>query len=186
VKGHCRVDFVCGGRALRDYRNVNLAAKWAARLLTVGRDDLPKKVGQLLEEGKRNRRRLRELAAVAVNVEAQELAARAETAGPMRVARGAFQGRELDELKSLARSLAERGVVALLGSVTGENASLIFAGPKEAKDLPDLQKCLHELLEEFGGRGGGARDFAQGVLESPANLDTALSRAFAWITERKD
>ncbi len=54
AKRMTRVQFVCGGRALRDYRAANQTATSVARRLSVGRDEALEAVAQLLEEHKKH------------------------------------------------------------------------------------------------------------------------------------
>ncbi|HXF06760.1 MAG TPA: alanyl-tRNA editing protein [Blastocatellia bacterium] len=57
AKRMCRVEFVCGGRALRDYRRANDAARAVASLLTTGREEIPARVAHLLQEHRHSLRR---------------------------------------------------------------------------------------------------------------------------------
>ena len=72
-----------------------------------------------------------------------------------------------------ARLAAVNNVVALL--VSRDGGHVVFA---QSKGLPsDLGAALRECLKEFGGKGGGSRDFAQGSLPNPADADAFLARA---------
>jgi alanyl-tRNA synthetase len=52
---------------------------------------------------------------------------------------------------------------------------VVFA---QSKGLPyDMGALLRETLKEFGGKGGGAKDFAQGSMPDPAKADELLARA---------
>jgi alanyl-tRNA synthetase len=64
-------------------------------------------------------------------------------------------------------------VVALL--VSREAGHVVFS---QSKGLPcDLGAALRESLKQFGGKGGGSRDFAQGNLPNPGDADAFLARA---------
>src|SRR6185369_7011749 len=69
AKRMLRVEFVCGGRALADYRRANHAALDVARVFSTGRDDGPEAVRRLFDEAKQLRRRVRDLAELASEVE---------------------------------------------------------------------------------------------------------------------
>src|SRR5262245_44454907 len=73
AKRMTRVQFVCGGRALRDYRAANQTATSVARRLSVGRDEAPEAVVRLMEEYRQLGRRARALVELAIKAEAQEL-----------------------------------------------------------------------------------------------------------------
>jgi alanyl-tRNA synthetase len=72
-----------------------------------------------------------------------------------------------------ARLAAVNNVVALL--VSRDEGHVVFAQSKGLSS--DLGAALRECLKEFGGKGGGSRDFAQGSLPNPAEVDAFLARA---------
>ncbi len=155
-----RVEFLCGERALRDYRNKNAMTNHLASMLTVGYWELDEAVDRLQAEAKQLRRDLRQARMRLLEVEVAELAKAAIVCGPYRVVARIWERREAEELRGLARKLAERaGIVALLIGV-GERTDLCFA---RAEDLElDVAALLREACAELGGRGGGRPRAAQG------------------------
>ena len=169
-----RVEFVCGGRAARDLRWKNAALGRLASALSVGADELDAAVARVREAEQRARKRLELAGEQLIAFEAQELVARAERVGALQVVRQAFADRPLDEVRALARAVAARGGVALLG-LRAEKTQLIFAcGPGAPADCGAL---LRQTLAGFGGRGGGQPTQAQGGLPDGARLDEALGTA---------
>jgi alanyl-tRNA synthetase len=169
-----RVEFLCGGRALRDLRWKNAALGRLAAALSVGADEVEAAVQRVRAAEERARKRLEEAGEQLIGYEAQELIARAELAAGVRVVRRAYAGRSLDEVRALARALSDGGCVALLG-LRGEKTQLIFA---RAEGLAvDCGKLLRETLAPFGGRGGGQPALAQGGLPDAARLEEALEAA---------
>ncbi len=71
---------------------------------------------------------------------------------------GSLPGTDRAVLTDLAESVKSKGGVALLVGVT-DTLSVIMASGDPAVDC---RKLLPEVLKEFGGRGGGKPDFAQG------------------------
>jgi alanyl-tRNA synthetase len=178
AKGMTRIDFLCGVRALRDYRAANHTAEAIARQFTVGRDEAPAAVARLFDENKRLTRRTRELAATAAQVEAQELLAATTATNGLRIVTRIFTDRDVEEMKLLAhRLVANDGVVALLAVREATMARLVFA---RAADVPaDMNALLRQACERLGGRGGGKPDFAQGGGAKLTELETALTMARA-------
>ncbi len=169
-----RVEFVCGGRAARDLRWKNAALGSLAGALSVGADEVEAAVARVREAEERARKRLELASEQLIAFEAQELMARAELVGIFQVVRRAFADRPLDEVRALARAVAARGGVALLG-LRAEKTQLIFAcGPGAPADCGAL---LRQTLAGFGGRGGGQPTQAQGGLPDGARLDEALGTA---------
>ncbi len=170
-----RVEFLCGGRALRDYRAKNAMANRLAGLLTVGRWELDQAVERLLVESKQLRRGLRRARRRLLEVEATELAEAADVYGPHRVVWRIWERREPGELRALAQELAQRpGVVALLVSV-GERTHLCFARA-EGLDL-DVAALLREACTQLGGKGGGRPHLAQG--SAPATDEARVEAVLA-------
>lgn len=181
AKGMTRVHFVCGVRALRDYRAANRTAETIARQFTVGRDEAPASVARLLDENKRLTRRTRELAATAVQVEAGELLLATATTNGLRIVTRIFTDRDSEEAKLLAhRLVAGNGVVALLAVREAEMARLVFARAADVKG--DMNALLKTACERLGGRGGGKPDFAQGGGTKVDELEAALAAARAALT----
>lgn len=168
VKRTTRVEFLCGMRALSDYRTANRTATATAALFSAARARGPELVRRLQQEQKRLEKRLREVLEAQLDYEAAHLLA--EAGNPdLRVVTLYFKERDLDELKLLAHKLAaHHSVIALLGSGT----RLVFA--RSADVQTDCGKLLAELCRELGGRGGGRPDFAQGGVESSNGLEEAL------------
>jgi alanyl-tRNA synthetase len=156
-----RVEFVCGGRALRDYRLKNGVLQNLAAMLTVGYWELPEAVGRLQEEAKAARREARTLRERLVEVEAARLAETAVSVGPMRVARAVEENWDPADLRALAQKVAAHpGTVALVASVGGEQVHLCVAC---AEGVPaDATALLRAIAEPLGGKGGGQARFAQG------------------------
>ena len=165
AKGLTRIEFVAGGRALNDYRAANSAARAVAAQFSVGRDEAAAAVARLREEHRQQARRLRELEEVAARAEAAGLLTQAavvdEGAGARIVAR-AFEGRDAESLKRLALAVinASPATVALLGSLDGEDARLVFA--RGANAAGDMNALMREACSSLNGRGGGRPDMAQG------------------------
>src|SRR5439155_25104144 len=61
AKKMTRVEFVCGGRALADYRLANNTAFAVARLFSAERDSAPELVARAIQEHKSTKKRVRDL-----------------------------------------------------------------------------------------------------------------------------
>ncbi len=180
AKQMTRVDFVCGSRALRDYRLNNRIADTFARQFTVGRDETIASVARLVDEHKALQKRSRLLAESAAQLEAQEILATVGVSNDLRVVVRVFADREVEEVKMLAHKLtAQPGVAALLATQQGSAVKLIFARAADVRG--DMNALLRAACEELGGRGGGKPDFAQGGGSRVELLDVVLARAKAKV-----
>ncbi|HEX8150989.1 MAG TPA: DHHA1 domain-containing protein [Pyrinomonadaceae bacterium] len=187
AKGLVRVTFAAGARALEDYARANRTARAAAALFSVARDEAAEAAARLQEEHKQLQRRLRAAEETAARAEARELyeealASESVGGGPVVVAR-AFEGRDAEGLRRLASALAAHArAVALLGSVEGGAARLVFARGGEAPG--DMNALMREACQTLGGRGGGRPDLAQGGGQHAGRLAEALDAAAARLRDR--
>jgi alanyl-tRNA synthetase len=180
AKKMTRVHFLCGVRALNDYREANRSVDAIARKFTVGREEAESSVARLLDENKRLARRTRELAGMVATVESHELIEAAETVGEARVVTKVFEDRDVEELKLLAHRLVDGdNVIALLASKDNGTARLVFA--RSANLSADMNALMRTACDRLGGRGGGKPEFAQGGGARLSGLDKALEEARATI-----
>jgi len=176
-----RVEFLCGARAWRDYRDRSAMTNRLSGRLTVGYWELGRAVERLQEEGKQLRRDLRGARKRLLKVDAAELAETAVTRGPYRVVCRVLEPssgspEELPgKLRGLAQELMQQpGVVALLAGV-GERTHLCFACA-EGLNL-DAASLLREACARLGGKGGGRPHLAQGSAPpvEPSRIEVVLS-----------
>lgn len=172
-----RVEFLCGDRALADYRQRQAIVRDLGAALTTGPAELTAAVGKLQEEAKALRNELRQKATALLALEAAQLLAAAEQRGDARLVMRAFTGREPDELRRLATVLAEAGgVVALLGTA-GERTHLVFARSADAPGA--MGELIKPALAALGGRGGGSPTMAQGGGPAAGEATVAATLAAA-------
>ena len=172
-KQNWRVEFVCGGRAMRAARADFAALSEAARLLTCGQPDVPAMLGKALEERKQAQRSRPVLLETLAGYEAKELL-RSGEGGAGHVVVRVFDDAEPAYLRMLATRLAaEPGMQALLGTRSGGH--LVFA---QSPGLSaDMNALLREVLHPAGGKGGGTRNFAQGSVPDVSRLQAVLAAA---------
>jgi alanyl-tRNA synthetase len=164
-----RVEFLCGNRVLRDLRHRGGVLTRLGGIFTAGVDDLEAAVERLREDHDATRRRLAVTTEKLLQFEAVALA---DAAGgrPVGVVRDDLT---LDEARLLARLVAERGVVAIIG-VTGQKAQVVVTRPPSAT-TPDCGKILREVLTKFGGKGGGQPQGAQGGVPDASRLAEVIA-----------
>jgi alanyl-tRNA synthetase len=167
-KGGQRIAFVCGGRALRAHRTLRDAITGSVRLLSVLPGDLPATIERLQAELKDQKRAATALQNELAAFRAQELAASAE---PVRLKHDGEGGRtaklvaraidaDANGLKSLAAAItAQPGYVAAL--ITTASPALVVIARSSDLDVP-AQQVLAALVKQFGGKGGGRPELAQG------------------------
>ena len=159
-KGGTRVEFQCGGRALGRLREWRDAFAAANRLLSVSPAELAPAIERLQGENKalaRTGRGFQEQLATHV---AAGLVAAGERVNGRVVVATALDGWDAPGLKAVATAAASHaGVAAAVFSSTAP-ALVVVA---RAADVPlDASAVLKALVAQFGGKGGGKPDLAQG------------------------
>jgi alanyl-tRNA synthetase len=159
-RGGSRVEFVCGGRALNAHRQLRNTVARSIRLLSVLPQELPAAIERIQNEGKEQKRRLKDLQTELAGHQATALAGAAETIGSARIVLASLEGWDAPGLKAIASAIAERpGHVAILVSAPAP-ASIVIA---RAPDLQvDSAALLKQMVAQFGGKGGGRPELAQG------------------------
>jgi len=160
IREDVRVEFLCGGRALRDYRWRNNTINRMAGELSIASRDLKPAFQRLRQENADKGKRIKELLEESLKYEAGRLIKEAEAPGPFRLVIKVFTDRDPEEVKGLANRLAEHpGTMALLAAI-GDKANLVFA---RSADLAfDMNALMKEAASRIGGKGGGRPNFAQG------------------------
>lgn len=182
AKKMTRVEFVCGRRALLEYRQANATASAVARLFSSERDSAPELAARALEENKMLKKRLRDLLDLAMSAEAARLLADTSTTNDFKIIKRAYDGREIEEIRLLATKIVSlEPAIALLGTKDASSARLVFA--RSASLAQDMGKLLSAACNLLGGRGGGRPDHAQGGGPMIANLEQALTNAAAEVAQ---
>lgn len=178
LRSNLRLEFLCGKRALEDYRVKNRILLDLAADLTTGYSEINDAVQRLRNDATEARRLLRRQQKQLLTFEATELLEETTVeAGTPFVVR-LFEGREPAEVRQLANLIVQAESMVVLFGIPGEKAQLVFA---RSQDAPGhMAHLLKEVLRRLGSTGGGGTaTFAQGggFAADEASLETALTEA---------
>lgn len=174
-RGGTRLTFVCGGRALGALRSYRDAVTGSVRTLSVLPGELPAAVERVQAEAKDLQKRIKELKAKLAAYDGVRLLEQGAETGGVRVVVQTVPDADAADLKTLALAAvaAGRAAVVLLSATTP--VSVVVA--RSDGVALDAQALLGQLLDRFGGRGGGKADLAQGGgLTAPASDIAAAAR----------
>jgi alanyl-tRNA synthetase len=173
MRKQTRVEFLCGGRVIRQARADFETLSAIALSVKASMAEAPGLVAAQNEQ-------LREATAVRKRLEG-ELAvhqaralydATAPTAGGMRVAVVRRGAGSLEELRPLAQAFAALPKSALVGVVASPATVLVAASDDAGVDAGAVLKAA---LASAGGRGGGSPRLAQGTVPSANTLDVVVN-----------
>jgi alanyl-tRNA synthetase len=173
-----RVEFRCGSRALRDYREKNSIINKLVADLTCASSEVNQAVARLQDDFKQAQRALKVVTNQLLEFEAERLLVATDEQAGVRIIKVIFPARDPGELRLLAnRLIAAPGVIALLGTA-GDKAHLILA--RSANLSHDMNALLKDVLPHLGeARGGGQPSLAQGggLKADMAQVQAALDEA---------
>lgn len=171
VRKGIRVEFVCGGRAVRRARGDYALLTRLAAEFSAAADELPRLIADQRAELKAASSALRELESKLDRYRARELyvAATPDATGIRR----AVVRREgsLDALRGVAQAFASMPMAIFVGAVDSPPAVLLAASADAGVDAAGV---LKGLLASVGGRGGGSPTLAQGILPGKAQLERVV------------
>jgi alanyl-tRNA synthetase len=159
-RGGSRVQFLCGGRVRRRFDVWRDALAATQKLLSVSPEELAAGVERLQGESKSLQRTLKGLQEKLAVHEASSLVARGSRAGDRLVVVEAVPDLDAPALKAMAAAAATTpGAVVVLFSAS--SPALVVVASHAAAGV-DANATLKALVAEFGGKGGGKPDLAQG------------------------
>lgn len=177
-KDDLRIEFLCGRRALRDYRQKNRIVNQLANALTTGYADIEASVIRLRDEAKQSRKLLKQQLAHSLSIEAEHLLKNGTKKGDTIIVSELFSGRDTAELRMLANQISQQPKTIVLFGAVDPSTQLIFS---RAEDAPgDMNQLIKTALQVLGSAtGGGTSKFAQGggPATDKERMTQALQRA---------
>jgi len=181
IRGHIRIQFLCGYRALKEYRWKHDALENLSDLYSAKASDVYDLVTKQVEESKILQRDAQDLLKRILDYEARDLLVGAERAGDLRIIKRVFMDRPADELKTLALQITGVEKSVVLFGTRGEKNQLVFCCSDD---------CLHKMNElvqiasaTIGGKGGGSPQLAFGGGPAGEKIEEAVEGAVHSVVE---
>lgn len=161
-KGGCRVEFVCGGRALADADKKNSTLLTVAQGLSVKPEQVPDALAKLKADLLAQLDDVKSKLLKVEEAQLQELYDNAPTtAAGTKILAVPMDGHDAKDIKVfLPKVTALKKTICLLVAAKPERIS--YAAALGAATEGDCRVLIKLLNEAFGGRGGGKSDCAQG------------------------
>lgn len=172
ARGKTRFSFLCGSRAYQRLHDEALACRDAGLLLSATHEDLVEATQRVLDEARERGHEVAVLRQAELMRELPELLNSAQDVQGVRVVAHRFDKAGREALIRAASELIEQpGTVALLMAGSADSAGDIAVFARADDVQGDMGRFMRAALSEYGGRGGGRPNFAQGG--APAQLDAA-------------
>jgi len=157
-KGGQRLEFVCGGRALRRFQTLRDSVAASVRSLSVLAEDVPAAIDRLQADAKEQKRTVAALHTELARFRAAELAAGAESTPRGQLVLLSIDG-DAGMLKSLAAAIAAKP--RFIAVLVSHARPLLVVAAGSADSAVASHDVIAELTRRFGGRGGGRPELAQ-------------------------
>ena len=177
VRGNARVEFLCGGRAIRGARADHALLQRLALEFSARPEDLPELVAGLRDRERELRAALRRAEEELAGFRARALYERTEP-GEDGVRR-AIERRPaggLEELRAFAHAFVALPKAVLIAAVDEPPALLLAASEDSGINAG---AALKAALAEVGGRGGGSPRIAQGSVPDRVFIDQVIRKLCA-------
>ena len=182
VRGNVRIEFLCGGRAIRRAREDFELLSKIARTFSSSLDETASLVAaqqERLAESEKARRRLANDLAL---LQGRELYDTASEEGGVRYAEYCVPAGGIDEaVRTLAQSFTSRPAAVFLAT-SKEPLSILLAASDGSP--VHVGEVLKSALTASGGRGGGNARMAQGSVPSAEALQQVVEEVRATVRKR--
>jgi alanyl-tRNA synthetase len=176
IRGNLRFEFLCGGRALRDYREKDRSARKMAGALSCAAAGVASQVEKLGIEHKALKKRARKLEERLAAFEAGEVVRSA----PGRVIAAVLEDRTPDEARFLALNIIKSGEFAVAYGAPGEGQGHLIVARSESIRA-DLRQLVPVVAAVLPVKGGGGPSLVELVTPETARLREAVDAAEAWL-----
>jgi alanyl-tRNA synthetase len=172
IRNQTRVEFLCGGRAVRRARADYEALARAAQLFSSPLDSVPSMLADQLEAARAAEKLRRKLELDLAGYRGRDLYQSATPAadGFRRISQRGASG-NLEDLRAVAQNFTAQSKAVFLAALN-EPPSVLLAVSEDAGI--DAGRVLKAALTDAGGRGGGTARMAQGSVPDPSKLDGLL------------
>jgi len=182
MRGNSRIEFYCGGRALRDYRRKARILNRVSGALSAQESEAGEAVARLIGEAKEQRRSIAALKQQLFTHHARELYDAAARTGGTRIIASIIENSGIAELQMLAQKIRQHGACLVLLGSPGEKPSFVFT--RSEGITIDLAGMLDTLRRTFPVKGGGGPGMVQGGLQDGNALNAFIDAAEKYAVEK--
>lgn len=179
-KGNIRVEFVCGNRALKDYRWKNNYINDISNLLSVKDTNVFEGISRIYEENKSQAKEIRDLKINLMESEIQELINNSIDNNGIKFVSNIYNDRSFKDVRYMTSKITEsKSCIALMGVDEKDKCQIVLARSKDL-DL-DMKDIFSNVIGIIQGQGGGNSQMAQGGGSDVEKLGKCISTSLALI-----
>ncbi|MFW6131642.1 MAG: alanyl-tRNA editing protein [Candidatus Aminicenantaceae bacterium] len=171
IRDNVRLEFLCGKRAVEDYRIKDRIIRSLSERFTVHEKELYSSIEKKLSELKDQKKEIKKLKLKLADFEVEKIVQGADN----KIIKKIYNTKSRDELKLLAINVIEKGnYVVLFGLRMKEGCHIILACSEEAG--LDMRKYFSQVTSMVKGKGGGSSTLVEIAGEQNENLEEALEK----------
>ncbi len=176
-KGNYKVDFICGVRALNDYRLKNIAIKAISSKFSAKVNNIEEIINKSISETKDNLREISILKKEIANYQFKALLEKSESFKNYKIICHYYPDLDINSLKLIAQHITESdNTIGILYSESADKNNFLFCCDSKLKI--NMNKYLSELLKEVDGKGGGKPNLTQGSANKKEDIKQIVIRYF--------
>jgi alanyl-tRNA synthetase len=179
IRNNIRLEFICGGRSLRDYAQKNKILRQVALRFTVSEQEVPASIEKLSTDFKEQKKKIKKMRENMSRYEAQEMIQAAEG----RIFKKIFEDRPVDEIKHLALNIINGGPFVVLFGIKLESRGFLLLACSESLGL-DIRELIPIVSPIVEGRGGGSPSLIEIFTQRNEGIEEALDRACEHISKK--
>lgn len=173
LKNSYRFEFICGKRALKDYRYKNALVNKLGAYLSASEQDVEKAFLKFTEDYKALQKQVSQSRNELVAYDAHSLMENSFNINGIKVVCKTLENRDFNEIKLIAQTIvANPSHIALLAT-SSEGSQLIFTRSDDIEI--NMNNLLKSILPIINGKGGGSSKAAQGG--GSGDIQAALTSA---------
>jgi alanyl-tRNA synthetase len=180
-----RIEAITGEAAIEKINEFDSVLSESARMIKVGKLELPEKIKRLLERQKELEREIARLKGMGKADRIQQIIDGVRTVNDVKVVATEVEtagAKDLREMADTLRSKLGSGIV-VLGTLQNGKVSLLAAVTKDLTKWFNAGEIVKRLAAIVGGEGGGRPDMAQAGGKRPERLGEALEKAYKAVEE---
>jgi len=181
-----RIEAVTGDNALHYLQALESTLSRLAGELRSSADEVPARVGQVLEHVRALEKELAALKGRLASSQGDDLARRAVDVKGLKVLAARLDGADAKTLRDTLDKLKDKlkSAVIVLASVDGAKVQIAAGVTADSIGRIKAGEVASFVAAQVGGKGGGKADMAMAGGSDPARLPAALASVQGWVEER--
>lgn len=183
-KGNIRLEFVCGNRALTDFRWKNDYINSLANFFSTKDDNILNTATKMYEENKLLKKQIKKLNNDLLSFQCNELLSKGKNYDGINLISNIYQDTQFSKIRDIASYITNSPSTLVILGVTSKNKCQIILA--KSQNLPDIniKKVFNQIIPLLKGSGGGNPYMVQGGGQDCQYLSNCIDNGLTLIKEQ--